>query len=216
MKIAVFGANGRVGSKVCEIAKSRGHQVIAIDKDTEVPKNCDVDVVIDFSTPEATESVCDFCCKHHCPLVSGVTGRNKEQKEILEETGRSVTVKESANFSVGMQQMYALCQTLAKLGWDTEIVETHRKGKLDSPSGTAKQLACEITQNGTRKVTIHSLRAGSNFGTHEVIFATEGESLTLTHRAENVQIFALGAIKCAEELIDGQNNTITSRNDKEI
>lgn len=130
---------------------------------------------------------------------------------MLEETKKIVPVQESANFSVGMQQMYAVCRILAKLGWDTEIVETHRKGKLDSPSGTAKQLATEITQNGTRDVTIHSLRAGSNFGTHEVIFATVGESLTITHRAENVQIFALGAVKCAEELMQRNKHTATQK-----
>lgn len=201
MKIAVFGAGGRVGREVCQIAKTRGHDVVAIEKDTDVKAVDGVDVVIDFSTAEATQKVCEFCLAHHCPLVTGVTGRTQKEQEILTETEKVVPVKASANFSVGIQQMYALCKELGKLGWDVEIVETHRKDKRDSPSGTAKQLACAIEQNGTRKVTIHSLRAGSNFGTHEVIFATAGESLTIIHRAENVGIFALGAIKCAEKLV---------------
>lgn len=204
MKIAVFGANGRVGSKVCEIAAERGHKIVAIEKDTDIDKVSAADVAIDFSTAAATESVCEFCKKRLCPLVTGVTGRNDAQKEILEETKRVVAVKESANFSVGISQMYELCKTLAKLGWDCEIVETHRKNKRDCPSGTAKELACVIAQNGTRKVNIHSLRAGSNFGTHEVVFATEGESITVTHRAENVNIFALSAIKCAEQLFESK------------
>ena len=201
MIIALFGAGGRVGREVSRIAQTRGHEVVEIEKDTDVIGVESVDVAIDFSTAEATKNVCEFCLAHRCPLVTGVTGRTQKEQEILAETEKVVPVKANANFSVGIQQMYAICSQLAKLGWDVEIVETHRKNKLDSPSGTAKQLACVIEQNGTRKVTIHSVRAGSNFGTHEVIFATEGESLTVTHRAENVGIFALGAIKCAEKLI---------------
>ena len=200
MKIAVFGARGRVGSKVCEIAALRGHEVWEIEKETNVNQIPKVDVTIDFSTAEATETVCEFCKKHHCVLVTGVTGRNPVQQEKLEETKKSVTVKESANFSVGISKTYDVCRMLAGLGWDCEIVETHRKDKRDRPSGTANQLAQVIAQNGARKVTIHSLRAGSNFGTHEIVFATVGESITVTHRADNVNIFALGSIKCAEEL----------------
>lgn len=205
MKIAVFGAQGRVGSKVCEIARTRGHEVFEVEKDTDATQATDIDIAIDFSVAEATQKVCEFCKDHHCPLVSGVTGRNEQQQRILDEARRFVAVKESANFSIGIAAVREICRTLAKLEWDCEIVEIHRKGKRDCPSGTAKQLACEIAQNGTRKVTVHSVRAGSNFGTHEIIFAAEGESLTVTHRAENVGIFAFGAIKCAEELFEAES-----------
>lgn len=202
MKIAVWGAKGRVGSKVVEIAAKRGHTVYPIDLDSQ-HIDSSIDVVIDFSTATATNDVCNFCLEHHCALVSGVTGRNKQQEGLIAELEKHVTVVTKANFSVGVAMLEKISEIVARelADWDCEIVETHRKGKLDSPSGTAKKLACEIAQTKSfKKVTIHSLRCGSNFGKHEIVFATEGESLTLTHQAEDVEIFARGAVITAEKI----------------
>lgn len=216
MNIAVFGANGRVGSKVVEIAEQRGHTVFPIDKlkstsdNTKITDVCNipadihVDVVIDFSTAAATADVCEFCRLHRSPLVSGVTGRNEEQTRLIEQHAKELPVVCKANFSIGVDMLHRICELVAKeLGdWDCEVVEIHRRGKLDAPSGTAKSLAATVAkQKSFKKVTVHSLRCGSNFGKHEVVFATNGESLTLTHQAENVEIFAKGAIIQAEKLI---------------
>ena len=250
MVIAVFGAKGRVGSKVVEIAEQRGHTVYPIDIPTVTTnnqngskvnlqvadedwidnikkKNTDkkisrdkqeqildekktdntvnpIDVVIDFSTAAATDEVCEFCRLHRCPLVSGVTGRNAEQSQQIEQFAKELPVVTESNFSVGVKVLRRICEIVAKelADWDCEVVEIHRKGKLDTPSGTAKSLAVAVArQKSFKKVTVHSLRCGSNFGKHEVIFATNGESLTLTHQAENVEIFAKGAIIEAEKLI---------------
>ena len=233
MNVAVFGANGRVGSKVVEIATKRGHKVIPIDiksdkfndktvlaatfaeqrsisvMTTKVEALADVkkvekiDVVIDFSTAAATQDVCDFCAKHHCALVSGVTGRNEQQQQLIDDLSGQLPVVCKANFSQGVDMLHRICEIVARElpDWDCEIVEIHRKGKLDAPSGTAKSLAATVAQQKSfKRVTTHALRVGSNFGKHEVIFATNGESLTLTHQAENVDIFALGAIIQAESL----------------
>ena len=218
MNIAVYGAKGRVGSKVVEIAEQRGHTVYPIDiaiKNTnnkqenyssekiqdDVTNN--IDVVVDFSTAAATKEVCEFCRLHRCPLVSGVTGRNEEQSQIVEQLATELPVVCKANFSIGVDVLQRICEIAAKelKDWDCEIVEIHRKGKLDAPSGTAKSLAATVVrQKSFKKVTVHSLRCGSNFGKHEIVFATNGESLTLTHQAENVEIFAKGAVLSAENL----------------
>ena len=218
MNIAVFGAHGRVGSKVVEIAEQRGHTVIAIDtKDQATASNGDVsaltdisvkqtntiDAVIDFSTAAATEDVCAFCRTHRCALISGVTGRNTEQQMLIDQLSAELPVVRKSNFSVGVNMLHKICEIVARElpNWDVEIVETHRRGKLDAPSGTAKSLASTIAQQKSfKRATLHSLRVGSNFGKHEVIFATNGESLTLTHQAENVDIFALGAIIECEKM----------------
>ena len=204
INIAVFGAKGRVGSKVAEIAQQRGHTVIPIDIKEEENKINKVDVVIDFSTATATHDVCDFCKQHHCALVSGVTGRNDKQEELIEQLAQELPVVCKSNFSVGVEMLHRICEIVAKElhDWDCEIVEIHRKGKLDAPSGTAKSLAATVAkQHSFKPVTTHALRLGSNFGRHEVVFATNGESLTFTHQAENVEIFALGAVLEAEKLI---------------
>lgn len=204
MNIAVWGALGRVGSKVVEFARKRGHNVYQIDIDYENNIIDDVDVAIDFSTADATQQVCDFCKLHRCALVTGVTGRNDEQTQLIEMLKREFSVVEKANFSVGVEFLHKICQLAAQqlVGWDCEVVEIHRKNKLDSPSGTAKSIAATVAeQNSFSKVTVHSLRAGSNFGTHAVVFASQGESLVFTHEAEGVEIFALGAIRESENLL---------------
>ena len=212
MNIAVFGAMGRVGSKVIEIAQQRGHTVLPIDvkldksgeNSGKIAQNLTyIDAVIDFSVADATKQVCEFCEAHHCALITGVTGRNAEQQALIDELCSSVQVIAKANFSVGISMLQKLCEIVARelTDWDCEIVETHRKGKLDAPSGTAKALATTVAkQRNFRRVTTHALRLGSNYGQHQVIFATNGESLTLTHQAENVDIFALGAVLSAERL----------------
>ena len=211
MVIAVYGAKGRVGSKVVDIAKRRGHTVIPIDVKDDLNQSSEsivlsaqIDAVIDFSTAAATGEVCDFCTLHHCALVSGVTGRNEQQQTLIDRLSEDLPVVCKANFSVGVDMLHRICEIVAQEqpDWDCEIVEVHRRGKLDSPSGTAKSLAATIAKHKSFKhVTTHALRLGSNYGQHEVVFATNGESLTLTHQAENVEIFALGAVIQCEKLL---------------
>lgn len=203
MNIAVFGAKGRVGSRVVDIAQQRGHNVCGIDKDYCDNALKDVDVAINFATAEATADVVVFCKQNKCPLVTGATGLNEAQQQLVDELSKSVKVVEKANFATGVEMLYKLCEiAAAELKWDCAVVETHRKNKKDAPSGTAKRLAAVIAQNlgSFKTVETHALRLGSNFGRHEVTFATEGESLTITHQAENVDIFALGAVKAAERI----------------
>lgn len=201
MKIAVFGAKGRVGSAVVRLAK--GHDVWQIDKDYEQNPLQNVDVVIDFSLPSATKQVVDFCQAHRCPLVTGVTSRSQSDLQLVDQLSKQVTVVAQDNFSQGIALLTEICQHVAqKCNWACEIVETHHQNKKDSPSGTAKMIASKVAKTGGEfcTVTIHSLRLGSNFGRHEIVFATQGESLTITHQAENVDIFAKGALKTALEV----------------
>ncbi len=210
MTTAVFGARGRVGSLLCEMAKKRGHNVIPVDVDgLPEPTPQRVDVAIDFSVAEATESVCLFCEKHRCALVTGVTGRNRAQQKQIDDLSKELPVIQSVNFSEGAETLCRLVKEVAQTlaSWDVEIVEIHRREKRDAPSGTAKKLAAAAAQNRNFKsVTVHSLRCGSNFGNHSVIFATKGESLTLTHQAENCEIFARGALLKAESIVSSAQN----------
>ncbi len=202
MNIALWGAKGRVGRAFVKVAK--GHSLWQIDVDFEKNPLHSVDVVVDFSLPNATEGVVNFCKKYHCPLVTGVTGRTAEQLAMIDKLATEVTVVAKDNFSEGVAMLEKICCEVAKnCNWDCEIVETHHRNKKDSPSGTAKMLAGKIAKRRGNfcGVTVHSLRLGSNFGRHEVVFATEGESLTIVHQADNVEIFARGALKVAIELV---------------
>ncbi len=201
MNIALFGALGRVGKAFLNLAKS--HNVWQIDKNFEQNSLKKVDVCVDFSLPSATKQVVDFCQEHRCPLVSGVTGRNAFEQNLINNLSQCLPVCVEENFSQGISLLKQLCALIAKqTNWQCQIVETHHVGKKDSPSGTAKALASCILQNKGSFDTIctHSLRLGSNFGRHQVIFATNGESITVTHQAENVEIFARGALQKALEI----------------
>ena len=203
MNIVVFGAKGRVGSAIVALAK--GHNIWQIDKDYSQNELQNVHVAIDFSLPDATQNVVDFCKKHTCPLVTGVTGRNQTQLDLLNELAKHVTVLQRDNFSQGADMLADICKLVASnCNWSCEIVETHHQNKKDAPSGTAKMLAGKIitTRGEFNSVTIHSLRVGSNFGRHVVVFGTNGESLTITHQAENVDVFARGALKVALDLVN--------------
>lgn len=206
MNITVFGANGRVGRAVCNLSQQRSHNVCKIDLNTPYDKSFCPDVAIDFSVAAATKQVTDYCLANGCPLVSGVTGQSDEQQNMLNDLSKKVTVIRKANFASGMDKFLKICGQFASLcpDWDVDIVETHRKGKIDSPSGTAKRIAAAVAkERGTfSRVTIHSLRNGSNFGRHEVLFGGFGENVTFVHQAESVEVFALGAIKCAEDIVN--------------
>jgi 4-hydroxy-tetrahydrodipicolinate reductase len=111
-------------------------------------------------------------------------------------------------------------QAAEQLGddWDIEILEMHHRHKVDAPSGTAKLLGeaaaagrgiaandnMDIDRNHKRNVGdigFASLRGGSVFGDHLVIFATDGERVEFGHRAESRAVFARGAIKAATWLV---------------
>ena len=196
MKLTVLGSNGRVGGSVVRLAEKKGHEVTKIDFGDNITE-FNADVVIDFSVPQATKAVIDYCIACNCPLVTGVTGRNAEQQFEIDKLSERLPVVQSANFAEGIALFTYVCANIAAAhpDWDVDVVEMHRRG-------TAKTIAAKISQakGAFGKVTIHSVRSGTNFGVHSVIFGGTGENITLTHRAENVEVFALGAIKQAEVL----------------
>lgn len=204
MNVAVFGAKGRVGAKVTEIALKRGHAVWQIDKNYSENELKEVDVVINFATADATNDVVTLCEQQNCPLITGTTGLSSKQQALLDELSGRVSVVQKANFATGVALLKEICDVVSrKLKWDCAIVETHRREKKDAPSGTAKELASAISKNlgSFSSVEVHSLRLGDNVGKHEVTFAALGESLTITHNAYSTDIFALGAVRAAEEIV---------------
>jgi 4-hydroxy-tetrahydrodipicolinate reductase len=110
----------------------------------------------------------------------------------------------ASNFSVGVNVLLWLTQKAAELlgsAFNPEIVETHHKMKKDAPSGTAKTLAEILKAVRNSEIPIESIREGDVVGEHIIIFSGPGESLELTHRAENRGIFALGALRAAKWIV---------------
>ncbi len=166
-------------------------------------------VVIDFSRPEAMPRLIAAMSGSGIRLVSGTTGLDRKERQLLKEYSQETAVFYDENMSYGILALKKLLHTAASLlrGYDVEIVETHHAGKRDRPSGTALALSQVIStesrpisgdQDGAGgPIRIHSLRLGGVSGEHRVLFANHEEVITLSHRALSRDVFARGAIRAA-------------------
>jgi len=180
----------------------------------------DIDVLIDFTVPEATLHHATLCAEGDVPMVIGTTGFSDTQMTQLLEATRELPVCQASNFSPGVNLTFDLVKAAAEaLGdsADIEIVEAHHRHKIDAPSGTALSLG-EVIANAlgrdlsqvavygregrtgerTREtIGFSTIRAGDIVGDHTVVFAGEGERLEITHRASSRSAFAHGAVRAA-------------------
>ena len=177
------------------------------------------DVIIDFSNVVTFDAVVAYVERTGAALVSGTTGYTPEQMDRLRELGQNARVMHSGNYSIGIAALrHLVAQATRELpGFDCEIVETHHNQKVDAPSGTALMLADAVKsqrpdaeyvygRSGQHKrqpneIGIHSLRMGNVVGEHEVIFATDNQTITLKHQAHDRALFAEGALTAAGFLV---------------
>ncbi len=209
MLVLVLG-KGKTGSLVAEVARERGHGVRALDIQENQqasaltgPNLAGVDVVIDFTTPDAAVENIRAVLALGCRIVVGTTGwyaRLPELKAIAERRGGGLLY--GTNFSIGVQKLFRLTAELAQLeGYKFAISETHHTSKLDAPSGTAitlKQII-QSRQPGI-DVPIESHRVGDANGEHIVIAKSEHDIIELRHDAHSRRGFAIGAVRAAEWL----------------
>ncbi len=183
------------------------------------------DVLIDFSTPAALGAHLDACVAAARPIVVGTTGLDAGHMADIDAAAAHIPVLQTGNTSLGVTLIAALVeQAAARLGpdWDIEIVEMHHRHKVDAPSGTALLLgeaaaagrgvaladyAVRVRDGvtGAREpgaIGFASLRGGSVPGDHQVLFAGEGERIEIGHRAETRAIFARGAVRAAQWLVE--------------
>ena len=235
VRFMLHGCNGKMGRMITEIVKGEENAVIAagVDAFTEVPNDypvfdsvekcdIDVDVVIDFSTAKAVNSLLDYCVEKKLPVVLCTTGLSEEQLKKVEEASKEIAILKSANMSLGINLLLKLLQSAAKVlapaGYDMEIVERHHNQKLDAPSGTALALAdslndaldqeyhyvydrSQVRQKREKKeIGISAVRGGTIVGDHEVIFAGTDEVIEFKHSAYSRSVFAKGAVEAGKYL----------------
>mgnify|MGYP005954907491 CR=1 FL=1 len=224
MNVIVNGALGRMGQEVCKLLQEDGIVLAAaVDRaggDGVYARLADytgpADVVIDFSNHACAAEVADYCAQRKLPLVAATTGYTPEEFQALEGAAQIVPVFQSYNMSVGVALLARLVRQAAAIfgGCDVEIVEAHHNRKADAPSGTALMLADAVKEkrpdadyvfgrSGHHKrqpneIGIHSLRMGNVVGEHEVIFATDNQTISLKHQAHDRALFAEGALAAAD------------------
>lgn len=207
MLLLVLG-KGKTGSLVAEVARERGHGVRALDINENrhasaltAPNLAGVDVVVDFTTPEAAVENIRAILALGCPIVVGTTGwysHLPELKTIAQRRGGGLLY--GTNFSIGVQKLFRLTAELARLeGYKFAISETHHTSKLDAPSGTAITLK-EIIHSVQPDidVPIASHRVGDANGEHIVTAKSAHDELELRHDAHSRRGFAIGAVRAAE------------------
>jgi 4-hydroxy-tetrahydrodipicolinate reductase len=211
--ILVLG-KGKTGSLVAEVARERGHGVRALDiienqhaSSLTAPNLAGVDVVIDFTAPEAALENLRAVLALGGRIVVGTTGwyaHLDAMKALAARRGGALLY--GTNFSMGVQKLFRLTVELARLeGYRFSISETHHTSKLDAPSGTAitLQQIVEAAQPGTT-VEITSHRVGDAKGEHIVTATSDVDILEIRHDAHSRRGFAVGAVRAAEWL-DGKS-----------
>jgi 4-hydroxy-tetrahydrodipicolinate reductase len=209
-----------LGHDAGEIAGIGG---LAVPIQAELPINCHVNVMIDFSLPEGTMAVLPVCVDRRIPLVVATTGHTNEQRAEIEAAAHDTAILMAPNMSLAVNVLMNLVSRTGELlrdkDFDVEILERHHRFKKDSPSGTALQFA-RIVQHAmgqstlrhgregtvgerpTREIGVHAIRVGDNVGEHTILFSTLGETLELTHRAHARDCYARGALQAAKYLAD--------------
>lgn len=251
IRIAVTGAAGRMGKTLIEAVTRADNAVLAaaIERPDSTLIGADAgelagvgrlgvplvggieevldqfDVLIDFTSPVATEKNAQACARVGNKIVIGTTGFSDAQKASVLAAADHTALCMASNFSTGVNLCFKLLEMAAQvLGdeVDIEIYEAHHRHKVDAPSGTAlsmgevvarslnrdlKQVAVygREGQTGARDgktIGFATVRAGDIVGDHTVMFAAEGERVEITHKASSRMSFARGAVRAACWLAD--------------
>jgi 4-hydroxy-tetrahydrodipicolinate reductase len=220
--IGIFGSLGRMGQAIAAAAPAFNARIAggADLGDDPAALAAAADVLVDFSAPAALAAHLSAARDGSTAIVIGTTGLGPAQHALIDAAAADIAVLQTGNTSLGIGLLSRLVRdAAARLGpdWDIEIVEAHHRNKVDAPSGTALMLGdaaargigttlAEAGVTGRAGLTgarasgtigLASLRGGSVIGDHSVIFATEGERIELTHRADDRAIFARGAVRAA-------------------
>lgn len=243
IRVGVFGAGGRVGKLIIEDLRQeseislgavyvRNELDFSIDPSVLVTNDLGVflkgcDIIIDFSLPEATQSLLEQAIKHPKPIVIGTTGMDAHQMNLLKTASESMPILYATNMSLGVALLNRLVHMAAKTlqGFDIEIVEQHHRHKKDAPSGTALTLAesaargrnldldavrvsgrnGNIGERTKDEIAVMALRGGDIVGRHTVGFYNDGEFIELHHTATSRNTFSKGAIRAAKWLVSKDN-----------
>ena len=172
--------------------------------------------MVDFSAPANLDRILSFCLSKNIPAVLCATGYTEEQVAKVKSASDKIAVFRSGNMSLGVNVLIDLVKKAAAAldNFDVEIIEKHHNQKVDSPSGTALMLADGVKEvqsdkyytygregivgkRDKKEIGIHAVRGGNIVGEHDVIFAGNFETVTISHQATDRSVFAEGAVKAA-------------------
>ncbi|EED36182.1 dihydrodipicolinate reductase [Luminiphilus syltensis NOR5-1B] len=246
-RVGILGAAGRMGKMLIEaIAESPDSVVLAaaLERPESTLQGADageligsgaigvvvsadlaaalqrIDVLIDFTTPDATLESARLCADAGVAMVVGTTGLSSSQEAEFRSHGSRIALCKASNFSSGVNVAFKLIAEAARAmgdDVDIDIIEAHHRHKVDAPSGTALSMGEVVAdtlgrdlsqvavygregQTGARpreQIGFATIRGGDIVGDHTVLFAADGERLEITHKASSRMAFARGAVRAA-------------------
>ena len=232
-RIIVCGACGKMGGNVLSLLEGdeNAKAVCGVDlfpREIGIPVyksfadiQEEADVIIDFSSSQNLAERLEYAKNNGLGIVLASTGFSPSDLALIDEYAKTTAIFKTANLSLGVNLMQALCKAAAEIlgdSFDVEIIEKHHNLKKDSPSGTALMLADTVNEafDGKKKfvngregivgarekteIGIHAVRGGTIVGEHEVMLAGEDEIITISHSARSKRVFAVGAIRAAKYL----------------
>jgi 4-hydroxy-tetrahydrodipicolinate reductase len=196
INVAVSGAAGRMGETVCRAAEGADDMSLVGRADPRLETKLadvlgDADVVVDFSTPDATLTNARTCLEAGVHCVVGTTGADFSELEGVGDANLFV----APNFAIGAVLMMEMAKQVAAHMPECEIIELHHDGKLDAPSGTAKRTAALIGEaGGNVHEPVHAVRLPGLVAHQEVIFGGLGQTLTIRHDSTSRESFMPGVL----------------------
>ena len=227
-RIAINGSKGKMGQALIEAinVSSKAEFGEGFDiGDSLQDSVSNFEVLIDFSRPEASLDALSICQVSGKAMVIGTTGFIDTELQLIDEASKEIPIVFAPNMSVGVNLTLKILETSAKvIGPDSsiEIIEAHHRYKVDSPSGTALKMG-EVVANALGRdlsdcaiygregieeprdintIGFSSIRGGDVVGEHTVAFFMEGERVEITHKASSRMIYANGAVRAANWIVD--------------
>ncbi|MGI8307634.1 4-hydroxy-tetrahydrodipicolinate reductase [Saccharopolyspora hattusasensis] len=230
IKVGVLGARGRMGSEaVRAVGEAPDTELVAAinreDSLTGLVKG-GAQVAVDLTHPDAVLDNIRFCVEHGIHVVVGTSGLGAPELDTVRSwlaDRPEVGVLVAPNFAIGAVLSIRFAELAAKFFESVEIVELHHPKKADAPSGTAARTAEVIAQaraeaglgvapdattkelDGARGadvdgVRVHSVRMTGLVAHQEVLFGTEGETLTIRHDSYDRRSFMPGVLLSIREV----------------
>jgi 4-hydroxy-tetrahydrodipicolinate reductase len=222
MRVGVLGAKGKVGATIVAAVEAAEDLTFTAGVDAgdalSLFTDCRTEIVIDFTHPDVVMDNLKFLINNGIHAVVGTTGFTDERlaqvRAWLEES-RTTAVLIAPNFAIGAVLSMHFAKQAARFFESAEVIELHHPHKADAPSGTAVRTARLIADarkglppnpdatstglEGARGadvdgIPVHSVRLAGLVAHQEVLFGTQGETLTIRHDSLDRTSFVPGVL----------------------
>lgn len=207
MNVVVIGINGSMGKYIADVLDKRdGLNLIGgIDLNKsynryeirEYDNFENIDVIVDFSNKTSIDYL-KRALNENIKVISGTTGFSDLELNELKKISKinKTSFIWTPNYAKGASYMYRIMRSLKKAYELDDLIETHKIGKKDSPSGTALELS-----KGFNQLKVQSVRVKDSVASHEAVFSSTGEKIKIIHEISNKNAFIIGFLNAFDRLI---------------